>query len=273
MIVKDKIGVGAITCNRESFFEKCIKSIPGVDFLVVVNDGKPYSNSIYPSFIDKIIQHKKNLGVAKSKNDALKILLENSCEHIFLIEDDVTIKNIDIFNHYIQTARRSGIYHLNFAVHGNGNRDSYSNPVSRKIFCEKGTPILSLNKNLIGAFSYYHRKILEKFGLLDEKYFNAWEHVDHTYQIIKGGFHPPFWWFADAPQSYDYISDQDIDLSKSVIRRNKIRWKYSFYINTRYFKKKNGYTPFQIPDPSEDLVLTELEKIKNKYSNNRFEII
>jgi GT2 family glycosyltransferase len=262
------IGAGVITCNREKFFRNCISSIPKVDFLMVVNDGMQYQKDSYPLTPHLIIQHQKNQGVAKSKNEIIKILMERSCEHIFLIEDDVTIQSADVFNHYIETACKTGIYHLNFAFHGDGNRDNNGIPVSRKILFENGKEVLSLNKNILGAFSYFHRSIIEKFGLIDEKYMNGLEHVDHTYQIIKGGYHPPFWWFADAPKSYDYILDQDDDHSKSIIRKKRLLWKYRQYKNIRHFKKKNLTIPFEIPDTREDAVLAIVEEIKNNYGGS-----
>lgn len=263
------IGVGVLTCNRESFFEVCINSIPKVDFLIVINDGKPYEKDIYTSKPNIVIEHDKNLGVAKSKNEIIKSLLENSCEHIFLIEDDIKINRKDVFDHYIRSAENLGIYHLNYGFHGNGNRNQSGNPVSRKIIFKSGEELISLNKNLIGAFTYYHKSIIEKIGLLDEQFFNGLEHVDHTYQIIKAGYHPPFWWFADAPRSYDYIWDQDPGLSKSIIRKNRFLWKYRMFINRSHFRKKNGVATFEIPDSSEEFVLADLHRIQNEFSGSK----
>jgi GT2 family glycosyltransferase len=263
------IGVGIITCNRKSLFEVCINSIPKVDYLVIVNDGKPYEKEIYTSKPDLIIEHKVNKGIASSKNQVIKILVEKHCEHIFLVEDDISIKREDVFNHYIKTAEDSGIYHLNFAFHGDGNRDEDGTPISRKLIYGDGIEKLSLNKNLLGAFSYYHKSIFDKFGLIDERYKNGLEHVDHTYQIIKSGFHPPFWWFADAPESYKYIQDQDIDHSKSVIRKNRILWRLRMFQNKKLFKNNHGLSVSDIPDSSEEIVLNELRRIQNLYSGHK----
>lgn len=263
------VGVGIITCNRKSFFKVCLNSIPKVDFLIVINDGKPYEKEIYNSRPDILIEHQKNEGIAKSKNQIIKILYERSYDHIFLIEDDIFIKHEEVFNHYIQTAQRSGIYHLNFAFHGDGNRDTQGKPISRKILSSNGIETLSLNKNLLGAFSYYHKSLIEKFGLIDEKYKNGLEHVDHTYQIIKSGFNPPFWWFADAPESYKFIQDQDVDHSQSIIRKDKLLWKYRMFFNTRRFKNKNGISVSEIPDSSEESVLKDLNRIQSEYSGSK----
>ena len=90
-----KIGLGIITCNREDFYTKCCASIPknGIDSLISINDGKPYDK---PPSRGAYLQHEQNKGVGISKNKALQYLLEQGCEHIFLIEDDIIVKNADL---------------------------------------------------------------------------------------------------------------------------------------------------------------------------------
>jgi len=61
-----KIGIGIVTCNRNNFLDKCLKSInkEWYDELLIVNDGNvPLQNAGY-----NIINNKKNIGVCKSKN-------------------------------------------------------------------------------------------------------------------------------------------------------------------------------------------------------------
>ncbi len=104
--MNSKIGFGVITCNRLKFF-KLINSVPDVDELVVVNDGDPYPEEIYPanSFV---IQHNKNKGIARTKNDASKYLYEKDCEHIFICEDDIIIKDKNVCKYYIDAYEVSG---------------------------------------------------------------------------------------------------------------------------------------------------------------------
>lgn len=259
---KIKIGIGVITCNREAFFQKCINSIPGVDEIIVINDGKPFQNVMFPSYIKNIINHKKNVGVGRSKNEALEYLIKNGCTEIFLCEDDIIIKDENVFDKYILASELSGILHFNFAYHGFENRDEYQIPTYRKIVKFDSINI-SLNKNILGALSYYKDVVIKKVGGMDKRYYNGIEHVDHTFQIIKSGFHPPFWWFADIENSYNYIVDQDIDHKNSTTRftlKNKLRSRINNYI----FYKKFGFYPSQIPDVSYEEVLSNLKSIKNR---------
>jgi glycosyltransferase involved in cell wall biosynthesis len=120
--VSGKTGVGIVTYQREEFFKKLFNSIPQCDELVVVNDGKPYPPEVYSGREAKIIQHKKNKGVGKSKNDAMRYLLDKGCDHIFILEDDILIKDPDVFNRYISISKKTGIQHFNYAYHGPLNK-------------------------------------------------------------------------------------------------------------------------------------------------------
>jgi GT2 family glycosyltransferase len=251
------IGIGIITCNRSNLFKKCLDSVPDVDKIVVVNDGKEYSDTIYSSKPDEIIQHKTNIGVGRSKNDALKYLIMQKCKYIFLCEDDILVKNNNVCNAYINLSEKSGLLHMNYAYHGPDNKDNNGNPFPRKI-----VDGVSLNRHLLGAFSFYTDDIIKKVGYIDERFKNAYEHVDHTYQIIKAGYHPPFWWFADLDNSSEYITDQHDYHQKSVIRRNMLLWKLNLRLNGYRFKVKNGLTPNNIPDCNINEVLRSLGQIK-----------
>lgn len=258
--MNNRIGVGIITCNREGLFKKCLEAMPESDVMVVINDGEPYSNNIYDSKPIKLIQHKKNCGVGISKNEALRYMMNYKCSHLFLCEDDVAIINPVVFEQYIKAAKSSGILHFNFAYHGPYNKDKQGNPNPKKIVGYKENINIAFHSHLAGAFSYYTSQILDEVGFIDERFKNAFDHLDHTCQIIKAGYYPPFWWFADIAESYNYIMDLDPDLSRSVIRRNRfnfiIRQKYYGYL----FKKKNGYAVADMPKTSEG----SLEKILNE---------
>lgn len=245
------IGVGLITCNREKLFRECASALPPADFIVVVNDGIEYPDEAFPSHITEIIQHIKNLGVGKSKNDALRFLLSKSCEHIFLLEDDIRINKDDVFKTYIEAAESSGIHHLNFAYHGPSNKDEAGKPKEKIRINFKNNTSLSFHSHLAGAFSYYHHTILDKVGLIDERFVNAYDHLDHTLQMIKFNLHPPFGWFADLADSDKYIEDMDPDLSKSIIRRKMFQFRLRYKLYSFLFKYKNGFMVENYPRGTE----------------------
>lgn len=263
----EKIGVGIVTYNRGQLFQKSIQSLPPADEVIVVNDGNPYPDSFYPSLITSVIQHDRNRGVGRSKNDALEYLLGQGCVHIFLLEDDIKIINPDIFRIYIHASELSGIKHFNFAYHGSENKNNDGSCTKpRKIVSYKEGITISFHRHLLAAMQYFHRDVLEQCGLMDPFFHNMLEHIDHTYRIIKHGFHPPFWWFADIEGSQNSIEDLDPFHLNSTIRNNSFVFGVKERISHRYFWLKHGQRIPNIPDVSENEVEKQLERIRLNYS-------
>ena len=259
MMIKGKIGLGIITCNRVDFFKNCVKNLPEVDELVIVNDGEVYPDNVYPVNC-KLIQHDKNKGIAKSKNDALKYLYENDCYHIFICEDDIIIKNNNVFNYYIKASEASRIKHFNFGYVKENLKKNGSYWI-KKIIDFNGNKIVFF-RNISGSFSYFHRDTIKTVGYMDERFKNALEHVDHTYQIIKAGYHPSFRWFADIYNSCEFFINQDEFSQHSLIQKS-IKWKIKVFRNSLIFLIKNRFFPGRIPEVDE---MTFLNSLKNNNS-------
>ena len=278
--MKNKIGLGLVTYNKEERLKQSGATVPveGVDTFVVVNDGTPYSE--YPAGAEVIV-HKRNMCVGVAKNTALRYLMQQDCDHIFLMEDDVLIKRPDVFEAYIHAAEKSGIWHMNYALQGPANRkqtqqgpmnieergklSQVSEPNPRATINYDGTDI-SFYPNSVGAFSYFLRGVIKSVGYHDEQFKNAWEHVEHTYRIIKAGLHPPFWWFADLANSADYLGDIPNCIEESTIAHTP-EWIQNFQKGMAAFKQKHGYVPQQLPDTDPNQVIQILDQIKTNYAN------
>lgn len=280
--MNDKIGIGVITCNRHQYFARCIGSLFNPSYyseLVVVNDGKPHEDFEKLEKLNlatKYIQNEKNLGIGKSKNKAIKYLMDAGCEHIFILEDDIIVNDMIVFKKYIEAAKESGILHFNyglgtpfnrkqsiqFDLHNRHELDNQGEPNPR-IIVEYNNVKISFYPHICGMFSYYNRKVIESIGYIDEQFYNAWEHVDHTYQAILKGFHPPFWWFADIYNSDEYISAQKDAIKNSVTAKNTEEWMENVQRNAEKYRIKNGTYPAQTPQTSQQAVIESLKKNKN----------
>ena len=228
---------------------------------VVVNNGSPYPKGTYPDYFH-VIQHEKNKSIGISKNNAMKYLLSQGCEHIFIVEDDIIIKDPECFQKYIDLSKVSGIKHLNFGYHGTMNmKNGKPNPR----FCIEYDDVnkMAINLHCIGAFSYYHSSILDTAGLIDEGFINAWDHVEHTYRIIKDKKHPPFWNFADVMDSNRFFSEIGTVEGNSVIRINK-KFQENIAVGRKYFQIKHGIDVLQIPDTPQNLVYEFLGSMEKK---------
>jgi len=114
-------------------------------------------------------------------------------------------------------------------------------------------------------FSFYTREILDNVGYIDEEYYNAWEHVDHTYNIIKAGYHPPFWHFADIFDSHKYMTEAPQAIDKSSIAEDTEQWKKNVYGGREIYLRKHGHYPNQPPHVSKEETLNIIKQIKKNH--------
>jgi glycosyltransferase involved in cell wall biosynthesis len=270
--MNEKIGLGITTFNRFSQLMRLYNTIPykncgefGIDELVIVNDGDRCVGHDLISGCGHRWIDSDHVGVGKAKNKALQHLLDQGCDHIFLIEDDIYIKDASVFQKYIEASKGTGIQHFNFSQHGIMNKtfDGLSTPNPRMIV-KYGDIQVPLYPHCVGAFSYFSRKCLETVGLMDEEYYNACEHMDHTLEIIKAGMHPPFWYFADIENSWEYLGDEPWSLQQSTISSKPDHFEVMRSAD-RVFFKKHGHYPLQTPLTDEESVVKSLKEIKKNY--------
>lgn len=235
-----RIGIGIITYNRPKYFKKCIKSVlkhlSWVDEIVIVDDG---SKEDYVSqYADKAyVVRQANGGVAKAKNTAMRHLMERDCAFIFICEDDMVIQSRNAIVHYLAAYKMTGIDHMLFAHHGPANDPperllGFKGPVEFYVSC-------------IGAFCFYTKDILEKVGLMDENFVNAWEHVEHSWRIMKHHKMPYGYW-PDVVESRKLIKEVkgSIDNSSIGAQDNPDRIKVIIK-GLEYWKKKDKKFPAQ----------------------------
>lgn len=274
---KSKVGIGMVTYNAEHRIKRSAFTVPEwVEHFVIVNDGTPYDKNSYPEHAT-IIQHEKNECVGKAKSNAIQWLMNRGCEHIFIMEDDILIKDENVFEQYIKHSLVTGVKHLNFALHGPANKkgsggfstleeraklDDGGEPNPRMVINYDNDVKLALYPNCVGAFSYYHRKVIDKVGLFDSHFKNAWEHVDHTFETHKKGFHPSFWYFADIWNSWDYLTDIPGSIQNSTIARSE-EWNRNFKNGSEYYKRKHGFYPTQTPLVDQNVVNNQLQALYN----------
>ena len=263
-----KIGLGIITCDRPAGLKKALISLPWerLDRVVVVNDGAPVSSEILREAgrgQTGLLQNESNLGVGKSKNRALRHLLQAGMDHLFLMEDDIFVKDGRAFEQYVEAARITGIQHLNFSQHGPKNKspDGIPDPVTT---IDYGPLRIALHRHCVGAFSYYSRSCLETAGLMDEDFYNGGEHLEHTYRILRAEFHPPFWFFADVDRSEELLGDEPWAVTQSLIasradQAERVRR------SDALFQAKHGHPVGRIPVAGKGVVMRALKKIQGRF--------
>ena len=270
-----KVGIGIITCNRPEYLTTLLESIKNCNWadLVIINDGDEIS---IPGYDYYIINNETNLGVGKSKNKAMQHLLDKGCDYIFIIEDDMIILDETVFDKYIDAHEVSGIHHFNygpgspfnrkqtiqnFDLHNRHLLDQHTEP-NPKLVIDYGNVKVSLFEHTVAMFSFFTKEVLEKVGLIDDAFYNAWEHVDHTYRIIKAGYHPPFWWFADLYDSHKYLTEAPEAINNSSIANNTEQWNKNVYGGREIYKQKHGHYPNEPPYVTKEQVIQNIKQLK-----------
>lgn len=221
-----KVGLGICCYERPSFSRNAIQSAflylrRYLDVVVLYDDGSVKHQDEYNTLFAEVqtwdwgipliaFQAQKNQGVAVAKNFCLKEMMSEGSDYLFLMEDDMTVTSHKAITGYIDASKETGVEHFNFAYHGPMNM---AGPVELN-------PPIEIHGACVGAWSFYTRNAINVVGYMDEKFFNAWEHVDWTARCAKAGLTTPFWKFADVCGAVDWVVPQDHALESSVIRSN-----------------------------------------------------
>lgn len=272
--MNNKIGLGIITCDRPDYLKQCVDAVHAnkqhIDYIVVVNDGLTFREEttqwLYSQGVNRIIEHTppyKSVGVAK--NQAMRALMTQDVDHVFIIENDIIIKSPDVFHAYIKGASASGIWHMNFALHGPANKKQGTEEKNPRQIVDYDGVKIALYPHCVGAFSYFYKGVIKNVGYHDERFKNAFEHVEHTYRIIKKDLHPPFWWFADIVDSDEYLTEIPGSIQNSSIPHTK-EWNSNFQRANGWFEIKHGFEPTRIPDTAANDVMAKLQFLETNYS-------
>jgi len=275
----DKIGVGIITCERPEYLNNLLDTIDRVSAniseLIIIDDGDKKTIHTHPKV--NFVKHTSGrIGVGKAKNLAIQDLFEKGCDYIFIIEDDMLIKDKNVFMKYIEAYQETGIQHFNYGPGSPFNRKQniefdlhnrhlldQKSPVNPRIVIEyPGEIKIALYTHTVAMFSFFTREVLEKVGYIDEQFYNAWEHVDHTYRIALAGYHPPFWWFADIADSEKYLEEAPGAIDNSSIADKKEQWHKNVYGGRELYKTKHGHYPNEPKNYTQNEVLNILKQIK-----------
>ena len=268
---KEETAVIIITCNREEFFTKLVDSIDRseVDKIYVVNAGDRYSQ--YPDDVEVIFPKRNPTVVGIAKNIGLRKAKADGYKYLFLVEDDVLIKDNKVWEKYILTAADSGLWtaQLSYGLHGGiqgGNVNLDGTPKKRAVV-DYDKHQVDLYLYSFQAFTLIHADHLSDNVYFREIYSNAAEHLDqHQSIFLKEHKGLPIMWHPDISDSFNYITDQDSDHASSVIRKDK-NFVDNFNQAWGIFKEKFGYHPQDSPRFSQEDVLHMLTDIEGNFAS------
>jgi len=255
-----KTGLCITTYNSPNYFEDLLYSIkfPEDLCIVAVNGGEPY-----PKKYENIhwIQHDKNYGAAKSRNDGLRYLMENGCDYLFISEDDMVIKSPDIFQKYSEMSQKTGFEYFCYASNAweTGPKGARTPKLQAQFSPELG---VNFYQHCCNEFTFRTRNVIEKVGYYDEDYAFMFD-IDYIYRLHKEGF-TRFWHSPDLSNSDDLIDNNPNAISR--MNSNGERDKVIGH-NARLFAEKHGIAIGAIPETSRDDMVQFIKKMKGKYDS------
>lgn len=237
------IGVVIVTYQRFERFKECFEALmrnrKDVNEIVVVEDCSVQDKEEYDNYFKQIMfndviimRNETNLGVGPSKNRGIKYFYDKGYDYIFTLEDDINILRPDVFKKYIEVSNKTGFQYINFGLHGPLNKDS------GKEIALCGV-MVHIYPHIVGAFTLHTKKLIDILGFYDEKYHNAWEHVDYCFMAAEKDLTAPFGQFTDISDSGHYLQEQRFSIEDSSIRHNA-EWMSNIGKGIQYFKQKHG---------------------------------
>jgi glycosyltransferase involved in cell wall biosynthesis len=254
---KNKIGIGIVTYNSEDYFKTLWNSLQGCryDELVVVNGGNKYEGTYECGWI----QHNINYYPSVCRNDAVNFLLNRGCEHVFLIEDDMIIKDKTIFQKYIQASKESGLKYFSY-VSTSWESGLVGSRTPRITVNYKNDVSIAFYKNMCNEFTYHHSSCFEKAGLYDTQFRDPFD-IDMAYRESQQDYCAPFWYFADIVNSDDFIENNPNAVSRLQADRPDGSREQRIQEQWELFIKKHNLHVTQIPNVSKDVLVKKLKAI------------
>ncbi|MBI3984703.1 MAG: glycosyltransferase family 2 protein [Candidatus Levybacteria bacterium] len=217
-----KVFISLITFNDDNSTKECLDSLERLkktDFdlsVVVIDNASSKEFKIareYKNFDLKIIRSSKNLGFSGGQNLGIKYALENACDFILILNNDVVVDEnlvIELLN--ALDDKRIGIVSpkIYFAKGFEYHKERYSENEKGKVFWYAGAEIdwgnvigrhIGVDEVDKGQFDrseetevatgccmLLKREVLEAAGIFDEKFFLYYEDADLSQRVKKKGF-------------------------------------------------------------------------------------
>ena len=229
--------IGIVTFKRYDTLKILLNSLQRLQTCILIIDANEDIQLV--DYKPNIIQYHNTIkgytSVVHNKNIIIHNFIQSSYEYLFIIEDDIKILDVDIFEQYINISQKYNLPHMNFG--GRPDNDSIVYNIDD----------LSIYEKLQGCFSFYTKKCLLQVGLMNPNLSqNCWEHVEHTARIHQlYNYQPQFYHFPDVKNSWHSILMQSTKTSiyntTDIIQQEKrkmlkiLGWKSLPYVSLKQF--------------------------------------
>jgi GT2 family glycosyltransferase len=240
------IGISFSSRNRPDLLEVCLTQL--WRFLspekyqyvisVVIDQGDPVWDNQYFELMKKfpeVIWHKseERLGIARAKNEGIKILKNHHADHFFLIDDDVFPVKKGFDELYIEVAKNNGVNHM-----------LHQFPITDRIEVLETENGICKYMGSSGALLYFTRHAIDTIGGMRKDFkIYANEHTEISLRCHLAKLQGKWGAFMSPENSRDYIYAIDFDLfifgvqpKDFIIDKTKWRWSVEGEDIRQYYK-------------------------------------
>jgi GT2 family glycosyltransferase len=256
----DKIGVVTITYNSADIlqpFLDCVWSQTHDDLVLYVVDNSSSDSTL--SILKKnnnsrliIIENKINFGVAKANNQGIIKAIEDGCNQILIINNDVEFEPMLIEKLIkVQEKKNCSLVAPKMMYFDSPNKIWYAGSwfIKKKGYLPLHRGMKELDKGQYDEITQVEytpsccllakKEVFQDVGMMNEKYFVYFDDTDFSYRVYKDGRHKMF--YSPDVKFYHKVGS----LTKSFNQDAKKTYRGDFFIkqNTRnhiYFLKQIG---------------------------------
>lgn len=209
MMARPLVHILVLNFNRCADTVECLFSLQRISYeaakIVLIDnnssDGsKEKIREMFPNVT--IIQNEANLGFAGGFNRGIKNSILNGAEYLLLLNNDTVVapEIIDEFLKAITAFPKAGILGAKILYYGQDNKiwsmGARWNP-GEVGFNHLGWGELDDGKNweevlpvdyVNGCALFFPRELVEKIGMMEEKFFLNWEEIDWCYRARRAGY-------------------------------------------------------------------------------------
>lgn len=200
-----KLSIIITSFNTKELLEKCLLSLKNAQAEIIVVDNASIDGSVerveqrYKGI--KILRNKENLGFAKANNQGIKIA---QGEYVLLLNSDTQVepKALDELIKFAEERSEAGVigakllnqdgstqpsvFHLP-TIRGAISEFWFKKTESFSKYAPKGNNPIEVEA-VVGAAMLIPKPVIEKVGLLDERYFMYFEDLDYCRRVRRAGF-------------------------------------------------------------------------------------
>jgi len=176
-------------------------------------------------------------------------------DYYIILEDDVVIKDPDIFNKYIEAAEVSKLGYFCFASTSWESGEPGNRTPKLELQYSKDVAV-NLYPHMCNEFTFKTKQCIQDTGLYDNKFRYIFD-VENVHRVANAGHIPGFWYFPDIKDSDDFIMNHpetETRINAGGERDRKLGKEYDMFI------KKHGTSVQSIPQLTKQEIIDKIVK-------------